>query len=467
MLSIPVIGLCQDTIKEFNLYAGLLYSSTDMQALKKTADSLNLRYLQCVPNPQYHSWPQTEARCYTLLLEEQQLPLLEAQLQKEVSLNDLIRTIPRIKVKDTAQVVLAYRHEYDEYEKKNEILLYYGNGEQFDHATLTKMPGNQQWVYVKDGFYMQQQLQAVKVFLLDKPFATMPLPQEYAKMIQYVDCMVDTSTVVMLAKGHGDELNNKPFNSLLEYVRQRKHPELASGIPYSLPEDSKKFIVDEYPKNKRLHQLLDDAVKDALKNGNGGDLLESTASGIYSQDTILLMMRSRLVVGFCSQDGRPREHASNIAVLASRAHQWPVFIRAHLDIMNDYFSRNSDGNYAQAGRSTYLRELELLDIPARQLLFGSIFRADSMPAGHYYGNLGRIGRAFTESAYTADFEKQVKAFMKDKNLDPINQCLFSMLYLSYINWQQDVNVRQEKLTTLKADADTYPAYIKAAIAKLE
>lgn len=81
LLFIPLIGVCQQ--QEFDLYAGLLYSSTDMQELKKTADSLNLRYLQCVPHPEYHSWPQTEALCYELEIQEKQLSLLEARLKKQ------------------------------------------------------------------------------------------------------------------------------------------------------------------------------------------------------------------------------------------------------------------------------------------------------------------------------------------------------------------------------------------------
>lgn len=65
MSSIPMIGFGQQVTErkpEFDLYEGLLYSGDDMQHLKKTADSLNLRYLECVPNPVYRSWPQTQAK---------------------------------------------------------------------------------------------------------------------------------------------------------------------------------------------------------------------------------------------------------------------------------------------------------------------------------------------------------------------------------------------------------------------
>jgi len=299
----------------------------------------------------------------------------------------------------------------------------------------------------------------ITAILLDKPFSSLLLPKEYAKMIQYVDCMVDTCSVVMVAQKYGEEDNNQAFKSIKEYVRKQKHN--GTSEFYYMDSVDQQFIHDEYATNRQVRKWMDDAVKNALDSGNGGCELEEVARNIYSMDTVLLLMRSRIVVGQCSQDRAPIEHARNIAVMASQAHQWPVFIRAHLDIMNDRFYRNTDGSYAQAGRGTYLRELEVLDIPTQQLLLGSIFRGTDIPNKHYYGNLGRIGRAFTESAKAGEFEKQVKKMIKDKNLDPFNQCLFSMVYYSYCNWQSNAADMVAKLTDFKKDVTACPAYIRA------
>ncbi|MBK7503592.1 MAG: hypothetical protein IPI52_00240, partial [Bacteroidetes bacterium] len=80
------------------------------------------------------------------------------------------------------------------------------------------------------------------------------------------------------------------------------------------------------------------------------------------KEKLLDEMRSTKVVGGCSQDSRPREHAINIAMLSAEVTNWEVFLKSHLDIMNDRFDRMSDGSYAYAQRKTYIKELEELDI---------------------------------------------------------------------------------------------------------
>ena len=81
-------------------------------------------------------------------------------------------------------------------------------------------------------------------------------------------------------------------------------------------------------------------------------------------------MRETRVVGSCSMDSSPREHAINIAMLSAETTDWSVFLRAHLDIMNDRFDRVSDGSYAWKDRNTYIKELEQLDINVSDLIFG-------------------------------------------------------------------------------------------------
>lgn len=88
---------------------------------------------------------------------------------------------------------------------------------------------------------------------------------------------------------------------------------------------------------------------------------EEYVSCYKSPKVALELKRSRIVVGGCSQDMSPRVHAMNIALLSAETINWEIFLRSHLDIMNDNFERMSDGSYAWAGRKTYIKELEVLD----------------------------------------------------------------------------------------------------------
>ncbi len=445
-----------------DLYKGMLYSREDMEQLKKTADSLNLRFLQCVPNPVYYSLPQTQATAMTFVIEGKKVPFLEACLKQGISIPQLRKEFPGIKIKDSSHVILSYQTGYDEYEKKYITTLYSGNGKGFSHTYFDQPPTTGSWIYDTEDTDKEKEY-TIKAWLTDKPFATVQLPAAYARMIQYADCMIDTTTVIMLNKGgvYGEE--NKPFQAMEGIVYRKTNKNVDPQYYTYLNENDIKYIHREYYQNDSIKLLLDRAVKEALEKGNGNGTLEKAATGIYSLDTILLMKRSRVVYGYCSQDDAPRMHARDIAVLASQAHQWPVFIRAHLDIMNDHFDRMSDGDYAEAGRKTYLRELELLDIPAQQLLLGTIFMTSNVPSSHYTGDLRRIGRAFTESAYAAGFEKQIKSMMKDKNLDPFNKCLFFLLYINYCYRLPLESDRNARINDLKATSASYPEFIRAGI----
>src|SRR5690606_2706951 len=119
---------------------------------------------------------------------------------------------------------------------------------------------------------------------------------------------------------------------------------------------------------------------------------------------LLQRMRHTKVVGSCSQDASPRIHAINIALVSAETTNWEVFLKAHLDIMNDKFDRMSDGNYAYAQRKTYIKELEELNINVIDLLLGISLRIENPANNHYYGNIGRLGRAISESKYKVEFE---------------------------------------------------------------
>ena len=59
LLFIPAGSYCQ--AQEMDIYEGLMYSAADMQHLKRTVDSLNLKFLQCTSTPEYYSLPQAKA----------------------------------------------------------------------------------------------------------------------------------------------------------------------------------------------------------------------------------------------------------------------------------------------------------------------------------------------------------------------------------------------------------------------
>ena len=167
-------------------------------------------------------------------------------------------------------------------------------------------------------------------------------------------------------------------------------------------------------------ELLTDAADEVLATGQPDERLEFYASQYLSKELALKLMRNRKVVGTCSQDQSPRFHAVNICKLAAETTKWDIFLRSHLDIMNDRFERASDGSYAWAGRKTYLKELEALDIPAVDLLIGTSLQVSNVSDNHYNSSIHRTGRALSDASDKDALEQRLVTMISDDNTPWIN-----------------------------------------------
>ena len=150
-------------------------------------------------------------------------------------------------------------------------------------------------------------------------------------------------------------------------------------------------------KEPKFNFLLESAYQEANESKSSYDVFEKYVATYLTPGKALELKRNRIVVGQCSMDDRPRIHAMNIAQLAGESLNWDVFLRAHLNIMNDRIDRISDGSWAWESRHTYIKELEELHFDVVSLLLGIALRAEDLPKNHYYGGNSRLGRAIDES----------------------------------------------------------------------
>lgn len=249
----------------------------------------------------------------------------------------------------------------------------------------------------QDSWLCESEKESLQAFYFTTALSSMPLKEIYARRIGYSDCLVDTSTT--------------------------KFKSDASFGNVSLPENWQSL-----PEPEKI-KLLD-------------------------------KMRSTKVMGFCSMDDSPRIHAVNIALLSAETINWEVFLKSHLDIMNDRFDRMSDGSYAQAQRQTYIKELEDLDINVPELILGISLRVENPSRNHYYGSIGRLGRAISESKQKEGFEKEMLSMMSDPQLDDYNRVITYFLYKSYLSYLYSGKDAAEKNQKLKTAIAGLPGYLK-------
>lgn len=378
--------------QEFETHSnGLIYDDNTIEQLKFIVDSLNLKFKTCEITETYYAMPQTKA--LKINLDSLNVKQAKIDLENQMSLELFIKKYPTTTVSEP-QLIIAY--DYTNYEGKKMTRISsktigedYDEQIQFDYKKdAYRSFKKEDWIidYYEGSEYANEQVTA---FYLLEDFKRNKLKDVYAEMVQYTDCMIDTTSTKIFSDASFGDVN--------------------------MPNDYRRL-------SKRKQKKL-------LNN-----------------------MRKTKVMGMCSQDDRPRVHAVNIAKLSAETVNWEVFLKAHLDVMNDRFDRTSDGSYAWAARKTYLKELEVLDINTIDLLLGITLRIDNANKNHYYGSIGRLGRALSESENRLEIEKSMLSMIKDDELDDYNRYLIYYLYDNYLynlNDSEDVTEREENFKNVK------------------
>jgi hypothetical protein len=154
-----------------------------------------------------------------------------------------------------------------------------------------------------------------------------------------------------------------------------------------------------------------------------------------------------------------------IALLAAETYNWNIFLRAHLDIMNDNFQRMSDGGYAQKARQTYIKEIEDLGINVVDLLIGTCLYIENASSNHYFSGTQRVGRALAESKYKDQIEDKILNMIKDDHLDDLNRIIAYFLFDNYNNYLIDKNRWSVNIKRLDTAVTCLPLYISQRIRK--
>nr|WP_321235207.1 hypothetical protein [uncultured Psychroserpens sp.] len=371
--------------QEFEKHSnGLIYNDNTIEQLKFIVDSLNLKFKACEITETYHAIPQTKAIQFNL--ESGNIKQAKKDLENGMSLDLLKKTYPLANI-TKPKLIIAY--DYTDYNDKTITHVSTKTiGEDYDkiiefeaQIDITESYRKGDWI-VDYNNGSNYRNEHVTAFYLLEDFKKNKLKDIYAEMVQYSHCMIDTtSSKIIDGAEHG-------------YLED-------------LSSDYSKLTLTE------KKELLD-------------------------------TFRHTKVIGTCSMDSSPRVHALNIAKLSAETVNWEVFLKAHLDVMNDRFERATDGSYAWAARKTYLKELEVLDINTLDLLLGITFRIDNASKNHYYGSIGRLGRALSESENQIIFEKTMLNMIKNDELDDYNRYIVYYLYDNYLYHLNDCKDKTER-----------------------
>lgn len=461
---------------EFTIHDnGLIYDEQTMARLGSIVDSLNLRFKTCEPK-EYRSLQQGFA---TVVHLKKDFREAKQAMGRNMPLENFLEQFRHAKHRQEWIVKLRYT-DYRDKKTLEYASLPLRNGDRIrirmeDRHTNDKRTG---WIFKEEAGTL------AALYLAD--VQSRPIPAQYAQLIQYVDCMIDTNARIYLGNNRARQTRALPADSkVTQYLKfasdfkgEPQMPDIDWDSPFAEAQYNKYSRERQQWNNARLawldekmktqdyyRSLLMEAMEEAIENGTGDEIIEFYVGRYLSPAQELRMKRLRRPVGQCSMDERPRLHAQRICRLAAETTQWDIFLRAHLDIMNDNFERNSDGSYAWGRRGTYLKELESLQLNALDLLIGTSLRSMNVSDNHYFGDIGRVGRALSEMAKKQELERRLLSMVEDEQLDLYNRLLMAYLFDNYNYHLQDDVRKKENANRFRDAVATLPHGIAKSFEK--
>jgi hypothetical protein len=439
---------------EFKVHEnGLIYSPTTMSQLEHIVDSLNLKFKSCDLSKQFYSQPQAIAH---LISSKKNAAEISNDMKNNLPFDELLIKYPDLSIKKNRLILKRIENGKDGKTLHfSKVALNFGYNFGFNNISISEQQENSQFTAfstdkTKNKYVYSIEDGEIESYYFIENFKTDPLENKYSAQVQYVDCLVDTTHHIFFegaSYGYGFRNgDNDKQESIAEDLLKKSR-------------DSTKNTTNS-PKFKKS---LEKAYSVAIKTKKSNIFLEILAYKHLSPSKALNLKRYRRVMGQCSQDNSPRKHALDIAVLSAEAISWEIFLRAHLDIMNDRFHRASDGSYALEGRKTYIKEIEELGINVDDLLIGACISISNPSSNHYFGNIGRIGRALSESNNLEMFEEKILSAISDKKLDLLNRINMHFLYRVYCHNLEDKDVKKLKLEKLQNAVNTLPDSISKQI----
>lgn len=451
-------------VNEFNIHDnGLIYSNETMGQLEHIVDSLNLKFNSCGLNKDFYAKKQCVSHYITYKGKNAKKVLKE--IEKGNTYSYITKTFP-----PTSEYKNLHYTQFKYITKKGDTIINFRNmtldldlrTKNIPYLYSDDLKGKWHFNYQEKTNWSEERLHA---YYFVSNLEEKLLPEKYARMIQYAECLIDTNnqihpnynTTSYIIK---DSLPN--YVLFIEYINKAtKRPIYSDDKGFW--NDLNKWKTDRFKlidsiicKKDTFQLLLENATNEAVEQNMSTEEFEEYVLRYNSKEKALSLKRNRVVIGQCSMDDSPRKHAVNIALLSAETTKWEIFLRAHLNIMNDRFERTTDGSYAQSSRKTYIKELEELDIDVHDLLLGISLRIENESENHYYGNIGRLGRALSETKDKLDFEIELLEMIEDNSLDVYNRLVLFYLFDNYNHYLDDELQQNTNTTNLKTTIYSFP-----------
>ena len=462
-----------------------IISESDIPKLDSIINGLEGNYNQS-ETPNFYSLPQTTATYFEIITKEPNYFL--AELKKSEDIGQLQNKFKGLQVdKD----LLIIKNDYLNYKNEKKLQIKsFEIGRSQRHIIdsqnyeieifLNERQNNRIYFYsYQEKWSEHKESTIIKGFYLNNEFNSVAIPKRFSDWINYTDIMVKPETSIFY--DNDDKSNEfKPYkrtiiDSLVSYYElktnkplyRKEQDYIARRNELNEWQSKKENFADSlYNNDSNFKNLLLEALDYAEKNKVSNGYLEDFTAQLISEKRALKLMRQNRQVGTCSFDNGPIVQQKRIASLASKTHNWNVFIKSFLNIMNDNVSRNANSNIASNARKTYIEELAKLDMDIDKILLGSNVRIDDTIQTHYFSDGSKIAKAYANlnSDKQEYFENTTFEIIKDKEIDAFNKLHF---YNTLKNYQYFVKDSIKKIQLEKDIENLFPFLPKEIKSRIE
>ncbi|SFT76081.1 hypothetical protein SAMN04489724_2072 [Algoriphagus locisalis] len=427
----------------------------DISTLDSVIYSLEKEYENSIV-PDYFSLPQTTSDYFEIKTSD--LDGFSEVFKKANSIEELMAAYPQLIVDRSLLIIKSQYIDYKDNEviaiktfeiknnRNHEIVIPYSDSLEKQLKFFEFYKSYKSDLYTISGFFLEDYFQSYKI------------PEKYADWLFYGDVLIQPEEKIFIVENKSmpdfTTTEETIIDSLVSYF------DLKSGKPF-YPKDPnnlnhyrdslemwrtkrKSDLSKIYEEDATFKILLDSALTFAEKSQvTNGDLEDFTAH-LLSKERALNLMRLNQQVGSCSFDNGPLEQQKRIARLAAETHDWSIFIKAFLNVMNDQVSRVADNSIASEARSTYVQELKKLDLDMYKILLGANLKVKNGDQAHYFADGSKIAQAFAnlEENDQEYFENTLVRIIQDNSVDDFNKLHH---YNTFLNYQYFQNKTDDSL----------------------
>jgi hypothetical protein len=495
-------SMAHGQLPDFPLHAnGLLYSDTLMGRLRHLADSMRKRARLARGEGDYYSPKQTTGRL--VRLDTGHIYEAFEDLRRGISIADFVSKYPQAEVDNKILVVLVEGPGY-----RVAGNAYYYNimaDDAFYSAGRIILPTDEHYVPIADTSinYRVEENAGINgncvysvstaphryrgkfsneayvfAFYLDGVPAATRLPKPAARLIGYRDRMVDSTTGVYYknAQYASPDLRNVDFGpaqKAFDNYMDRKGDSALAVYRHKYPYEHPKATAIEDFQVKRRYQ-------DSLTSDTGFTrLLAAAVAEVEEQHYYPFIYLERYMDAYAPRAAleirrrwqhvmtdnfdrlNPRLYAMHIAYLAAELGNWPVFLQAQLSVAVDPYGNNT-GPSQPGHRTTFLRELEALNIEVDDILLGRVLGSSWVDPS--FGGVKLLGGALAlEGGDRNRLEEKVLQLIADKGLDDYDRLDMHYLFLNYVSFLAEGPERRRALTRLERADGTLPGYLSATV----